>query len=150
MQLCIIKRWQMTLNQQTTHLRIVLVDDFQILVERLKKMLNPISNLTVIGEAYSIGSAVSQVELMRPDVVIMDIQLGGSEPKNGIALINILRRTYPNLTIIVFTNFADTRYHQLCLINGADYFFDKASGADLIPDALDEVSRLKQNSVLND
>jgi DNA-binding NarL/FixJ family response regulator len=144
MQLCIINRWQMTINQQTTHLRIVIVDDFQILVERLKKMLNPISNLTVIGEAYSIGSAVSQVELLRPDVVIMDIQLGGSEPKNGIALINILRRTYPNLTIIVFTNFADTRYHQLCLNNGANYFFDKASGADAIPDALDEVSRLKK------
>jgi two-component system, NarL family, response regulator DevR len=142
--LCIIKRSQMTINQKTMPLKIVLVDDFQILVERLKKMLNPISNLTVIGEAYSIGGAVSQIELLRPDVVIMDIQLGGSEPKNGIALINILRRTYPNLTIIVFTNFADTRYHQLCLMNGADYFFDKACDADAIPEALEEVSKAKR------
>lgn len=134
----------MTINQQTTQLKIVLVDDFQILVDRLKKMLNPISNLAVIGEANSIGGAVSQIELMQPDVVIMDIQLGGSEPKNGIALINILRRTYPNLTIIVFTNFADTRYHQLCLMNGADYFFDKACDADAIPEALDEVLKAKK------
>lgn len=144
MHLCIIKRSQMTIVQQSAQLKIVLVDDFQILVERLKKMLNPISNLNVIGEAYSIGGAVSMIELMRPDVVIMDIQLGGSEPKNGIALISILRRTYPNLTIIVFTNFADTRYHQLCLVNGANYFFDKAYGADAIPEALDEVSKAKK------
>ncbi|HEY0653591.1 MAG TPA: response regulator transcription factor [Chryseosolibacter sp.] len=134
----------MTFNPNETQLKIVLADDFQILVERLKKMLNPISHLTVIGEAYSMSSAVSQVEQMRPDVVIMDIQLGGTEPKNGIALINIFKRTYPNLTIIVFTNFADTRYHQLCLMNGADYFFDKAAGADAITDALDEVSRTKK------
>jgi DNA-binding NarL/FixJ family response regulator len=142
--LCVVDFKQMTIPSQIAQLKIVLVDDFQILVERLKKILNPISHLAVIGEAYSIGSAVSQVECTRPDVVIMDIQLGGSEPKNGIALISILKRTYPNLTIIVFTNFADTRYHQLCLINGADYFFDKASGADAIPEALHEVSRSKK------
>ena len=131
----------MIVDRQNTQLKIIIVDDFQILVERLKKMLNPISHLNVIGEAYSISGAVSQLELRRPDVVIMEIQLGGSEPKNGIALISILRRTYPNLTIIVFTNFADTRYHQLCMMNGADYFFDKASGAESIPEALDEVCR---------
>lgn len=134
----------MTIKEQSKPLRIIIVDDFQILVERLKKILNPISNLDVIGEAYSIGGAVSQVELMRPDVVIMDIQLGGSEPKNGIALINILKRTYPNLTIIVFTNFADMRYQQLCVMNGADYFFDKGSDADAIPEALYEVARSKK------
>lgn len=142
--LCLVDLMQMTAPSQITQLRIVIVDDFQILVERLKRLLNPISHLTVIGEAYSIGSAMSQVESVRPDVVIMDIQLGGSEPKNGIALISILKRTYPNLTIIVFTNFSDTRYHQLCVMNGADYFFDKASGADAIPEALQEVSKSKK------
>jgi DNA-binding NarL/FixJ family response regulator len=134
----------MQCNEVSTPLKIVLADDFKIVVDRLKKVLTPIPNVCVVGEASSIGGALSQVESARPDVVIMDIQLGASELKNGLALINIFKRTYPNLTIVVFTNFADTRYHQLCMMNGADYFFDKACGADLIPDALEEVFREKR------
>lgn len=134
----------MSIKREATQINIVIVDDFLVVVERLRKMLVAIPNLNIVGEASSVGGAIGQVETLRPDVVIMDIQLGGSEPKTGIALINILRRTYPNLTIVVFTNFADTRYRQLCVINGADYFFDKASGADLIPEALEEVLRGKK------
>jgi two-component system response regulator DevR len=134
----------MSIKGDTIQINIVIVDDFRVVVERLRKMLVAIPNLNVVGEAASIAGAIGQVEALRPDVVIMDIQLGGSEPRTGIALINILKRTYPNLTIVVFTNFADTRYHQLCVMNGADYFFDKASGADAIPEALEEVARGKK------
>ena len=134
----------MGIKAETTPINIVLVDDFRVVVERLKMMLQAIPGLNVVGEASSIGSAIAQVEALKPDAVIMDIQLGGSEPRTGIALINLLKRTYPNLTIVVFTNFADTRYHQLCVMNGADYFFDKACGADAIPEVLEEVSRGKK------
>jgi two-component system, NarL family, response regulator DevR len=134
----------MSIESAATQLNVILVDEFVIVIERLRKMLVAIPDLKIVGEASSIGSAITQVEAMRPDVVIMDIQLGGSEPKTGIALINLLKRTYPNLTIVVFTNFADTRYHQLCVMNGADHFFDKACGADAIPEALEKVSRGKK------
>jgi DNA-binding NarL/FixJ family response regulator len=134
----------MSIRTATTQINIVIVDDFRVVSERLRKMLVVIPNVNIVGEATSIGGAITQVEALRPDVVIMDIQLGGSEPKTGIALINVLKRTYPNLTIVVFTNFADTRYHHLCMMNGADYFFDKACGADAIPEALEEVSRGKK------
>lgn len=134
----------MSINTTASPLNIILVDEFRAVVERLRKMLLAIPDLNIVGEASSIGSAIAQVEATRPDVVIMDIQLGGSDPKTGIALINLLKRTYPNLTIVVFTNFADTRYHQLCVMNGADHFFDKACGADAIPEVLDQVSRGKK------
>lgn len=134
----------MSIQPELTQVNIVIVDEFRVVVERLKKMLVSIPYLNVVGEAASVGSAIGMVEAIRPHVVIMDIQLGGSEPKTGIALINVLKRTYPNLTIVVFTNFADSRYRQLCVMNGADYFFDKACGADAIPDALEELSRGKK------
>src|SRR5690349_1739181 len=123
----------------TAPINIVLVDEFRVVIERLKNMLLAIPDFTIVGEASSVGSTIARVEAMRPDAVIMDINRGGSEPKTGIALINLLKRTYPNLTIVVFTNFADSRYRQLCVMNGADYFFDKAAGADAIPEALEQV-----------
>jgi DNA-binding NarL/FixJ family response regulator len=134
----------MSTSGETAQISIVIIDDFHGVVERLRKMLVAVPDLHVVGEANSVGSAIMQVEASRPDVIIMDIQLGVSEPKTGIALINVFKRTYPNLTIVVFTNFADTRYHQLCVMNGATYFFDKAAGADAIPLALEEVARARK------
>jgi DNA-binding NarL/FixJ family response regulator len=138
----------MNAEHKPTGLKIIIADDFQIVVNRLKLVLQPIVNIiTITAEANSVGSTAVLTERFHPDVVIMDIQLGESDPKTGIALIRLLKQTYPNLTIIVFTNFADPRYRQLCMINGADYFFDKAYGADAIPETLEEIWR--QKNVLN-
>jgi DNA-binding NarL/FixJ family response regulator len=139
----------MRIDHKPTELKIIIADDFRIVVDRLKLVLQPIENIAIAAEANSIGSTAVLTERFRPDVVIMDIQLGESDPKTGIALINLLKQTYQNLTIIVFTNFADQRYRHLCMMNGAKYFFDKASGADGIPDALEEIARLRK-LVLND
>ena len=136
-------------HRKPTELKIIIADDFRIVVDRLKLVLQPIEYISIVAEANSVGATAVLTERFRPDVVITDIQLGGSDPKTGISLINFLKQTYPNLTIIVFTNFADQRYRQLCIINGADYFFDKACGADGISDALAEILRIKR-IVLND
>ena len=59
----------MGIKAETTPINIVLVDDFRVVVERLKMMLQAIPGLNVVGEASSIGSAIAQVEALKPDAV---------------------------------------------------------------------------------
>lgn len=131
-------------EEKSCKLQIVIADDFRILVDRFKKLLASQPDIIVVADTHSIATALLHVERLCPDVIIVDIQLEGSEPKQAIAFLNVLQRTYPNLTIIVFTNLADSRYRELCQMNGADYFFDKACGTDAISETLEEILQLKR------
>jgi DNA-binding NarL/FixJ family response regulator len=128
----------MTKEKLTTGLKVVIVDDFHIIVDRIRKMLNDDSAVFIAGDSNNVTSAFFLIDSERPDVVIMDIHLEG-EVMKGIALLNLLKKIYQGIRVIVFTNFAETRYRDLSMANGADYFFDKATDADQIGPALQEI-----------
>ena len=113
--------------------KVLLVDTSEISINRLTRLLGDLRNVEYIGSAASSSEAISIATLMKPDVVIMDIQLAG---QNGISVLQDIRKNFSTVKIIVLTNSSESHYNQLCRATGADYFFDKSTEFEKIPEVL--------------
>ncbi len=115
-------------NNDSTFLKIITVDDSRIIAERLKCILSDVENVTFLGNARSVSTALGLIHQQEPNVVILDIHLNEDVNEgNGMNLLVILRKKYPEMKIIVLTNLSELHYRISCLANGANYFFDKSN-----------------------
>ena len=81
-------------------IRIFLVDNHQVVREGLRRMLELETDLKVVGEAADAKELFAQVELLSPDVVLMDIKMPGVD---GIELTRQLKEKYPTCNVIMLT-----------------------------------------------
>ena len=81
-------------------IRIFLVDDHQVVREGLRRMLELEVDLNVVGEAADAKELLAQVEVLSPDVVLMDINMPGVD---GIELTRQLKKKYPSCDVIMLT-----------------------------------------------
>jgi DNA-binding NarL/FixJ family response regulator len=128
-------------ERKSLTLRIVTVDDSPLIAQRLRTLLNDVREVEFLGNAETIQSALEFIEEKKPHVVFLDINLAHDKPRNGIDLLNALRKTYPVMKIIMLTNLSDSRYRDMCRSFGADHFFDKSEDFDRIPEMLADIRR---------
>jgi DNA-binding NarL/FixJ family response regulator len=130
----------MTGNQTFYLFKIVTVDDSPLIVERLRQMLSEISNVSFVGNARNITTALDLIDKQKPNAVILDIYLEDDMPKaNGINLLSTLKNKYPDLKVIMLTNLSEPQYRSACVAIGADYFFDKTNEFDRIPETIKKI-----------
>lgn len=105
-------------------MKLFIVDDSDALRLELVRQLSALPFMTVVGQATSFDDAVRGVAETRPDVMTLDIQLAVG---TGIEVLGLIRHLYPEMIIIILTNYAQLQYRTRCLAAGADFFFDKSS-----------------------
>ena len=81
-------------------IRILLVDDHQVVREGLRHMLELEADMEVVGEAADAKEALTQVELLSPEVILMDIKMPGMD---GVELTRQLKEKQPSCNIIMLT-----------------------------------------------
>ncbi|MBA7506646.1 Transcriptional regulatory protein DegU [subsurface metagenome] len=81
-------------------IRILLVDDHQVVREGLRRMLELEADMEVVGEAADAKEVLSQVELLSPEVILMDIKMPGID---GIELTRQLKEKQPACDVIMLT-----------------------------------------------
>jgi DNA-binding NarL/FixJ family response regulator len=81
-------------------IRILLVDDHQVVREGLRRMLELEADMEVVGEANDAKEALTQAELFSPEVILMDIKMPGV---GGIELTRQLKEKLPSCNIIMLT-----------------------------------------------
>ncbi len=81
-------------------IRILLVDDHQVVREGLRRMLAQEEDMEVVGQAADIKEALSQVEMLSPNIVLMDIKMPGVD---GIELTRQIKQKYPSCNVIMLT-----------------------------------------------
>ncbi|MCZ6891885.1 MAG: response regulator transcription factor [Chloroflexi bacterium] len=81
-------------------LRIMIVEDHQIVREGLRRMLELEPSMSVVAEAGNAAEAVEQLRATKPDIILMDIQLPGMD---GIQLTRRLLEEDPNAHILILT-----------------------------------------------
>lgn len=114
-------------------MRIYIVEDSAIVRGRIIEMLFAIEGVEIIGISGEPGEATQQILEQHPDVVILDLRLYGG---NGIDVLEKVKEKSPATIVIVVTNYAYPQYRDRCLELGADYFFDKSTEFDKIPEAI--------------
>jgi len=88
--------------------RILVIDDHPIVRQGIRTAFAEIDRIEIIGEADNSEDTQSSVELLKPDLVMLDIRLKGS--RSGIEVATKLRESYPELKIVVLTNHAQEPY----------------------------------------
>jgi two-component system, NarL family, response regulator NreC len=117
---------------------ILLADDHEIFRQGLNMLLGTRSDYKVVGEASDGNETINKVQLLHPDLVIVDMVMPGM---NGLEIIKQLISQFPEIRIIVLSLHDDENYVVNALRNGASgYVLKESSTADLIH-AIDVVMR---------
>ena len=95
---------------------IVLADDHHIVRQGLRRLLEMESDLTVVGEAGNGIDAVHIVEELRPDILIVDMEMPGL---HGLVVTQLVRQRVPHTQVVVLSMHADEGYVLEALRHGA-------------------------------
>ena len=104
-------------------MKLFIADDSSVVRERLKAMLSNLEEIEAIGQAQDVGEAINFIEELKPDAVILDIQMPGG---SGIEVLKHIKKEQPATVVIILTNYPYSQYRQQCIDAGADFFFDKS------------------------
>jgi DNA-binding NarL/FixJ family response regulator len=119
-------------------IRLLLVDDQQLICQGLKAMLSLESDLEVIGVAHNGKAALEQVEALQPDVVLMDLKMPVMDGREATRLIC---QSFPNTSVLVLTTFDDDGYIVDAMRAGAKGYLLK----DMPSEELAQAIRLVQS-----
>jgi DNA-binding NarL/FixJ family response regulator len=109
--------------------RVLLVDDHPIVREGLTEMVNHEEDLTVCGTAEEMNQALDQIEKLKPDLVVLDISLKGS---NGIEVLKNIKVRYPKMLVLVLSMHDETLYALRALRAGASGYIMKQEPAERV------------------
>lgn len=110
-------------------IRVLLVDDHQVVRRGLRTFLEIQDDIEVVGEAADGAQGVACAEELRPDVVLMDVKMPGTD---GIDALRQLRELHNPARVLVVTSFTEQRTVVPALRAGAAGYVYK----DVDPDAL--------------
>ena len=118
-------------------IRVLIADDQKIVRDGLSMIMNLLEGITVIGTAVDGADAVRQARELRPDVVVMDLNM---PVMNGAEATQVLAQDMPEVKVLVLTTYADDQWVFAALRAGARGFLTKDADADEIRQALVRVA----------
>ena len=111
-------------------LRVMLVDDHEVVRSGIKSMLQATEDISVVAEAGSVRDAISQAAAVRPDVVVMDVRLADG---SGIEATREIRAARPQTQVLMLTSFADDEALFASIMAGAaGYVLKQIRGGELV------------------
>src|ERR1700674_4406476 len=112
-----------------TRLRIMLVDDHEVVRDGVKSLINANDDLTVVAEAGPVKDAVEQALRTKPDVVVMDVRLADG---SGIEATREIRAKLEKTQVLMLTSFADDEALFASIMAGAaGYVLKQIRGGEL-------------------
>ena len=119
-------------------MKVLIVDDSEILRDRLIAMLSEIIEPENVSQAKDVPEAINSFQKLHPDVVILDIRMPRG---SGIDVLKEIKKSSRPPVVIVFTNYPYPQYRRKCIAAGADFFFDKSNEFDKATEVLKQLSR---------
>lgn len=112
---------------------VFIVDDSEQIRERLITLLTESARIHIAGQAGRGRQALEAIGRLKPDTVILDIRLPDF---SGIELLKIIKGRYPDIKVIMLTNFDYSQYRRQCRRLGADSFLNKTMEFEKIVDTV--------------
>lgn len=113
--------------------RIYIVDDSASIRARIAERLAPLEGIRIVGESATAPQAVVDILALRPDSVLLDLELDRS---NGMQVLQAIRPQLPEIAFVVLTNHAEPQWRRACERAGAAYFLDKTTEFERVPEVI--------------
>ncbi len=105
-------------------MRLLIVDDDMLVCQSLKVLLSREKDMTVVATAYNGLEAIECCHRETPDVVLMDIQM---PEMDGIQAAREIKRSWPEVRIMMLTTFQDEKNIRLAILAGAEGYLIKST-----------------------
>jgi two-component system, NarL family, nitrate/nitrite response regulator NarL len=125
-------------DTQTPPIRIVLVDDHRIIRDGLREFIESRPGMIVVGDAGERDSALAVVAREQPDVVVLDLDLGGV---SGLDLLPEVLGAAPAASVIILTGMRDAERRDRAMELGAKGVVLKENGVAELLNAIEKVHR---------
>jgi DNA-binding NarL/FixJ family response regulator len=110
-------------------IRILIVDDQQMIREGLRRMLELDKDIHIVGEAQSGDECLSLVDKVEPDIILMDVRMPGI---NGIETTRILKEKKCSASVIILTVYEDKYLSQAAEAGAVGYLLKDINRQDLL------------------
>lgn len=107
--------------------KIIIADDHQIIIDGLKALLQQEEQFQIIAEVSNGKALIDNGIALQPDLILMDI---GMPIMNGIKAAKEIKKSHPDIKILVLTTYADHKNIKEMLRIGVDGYILKDSGKD--------------------
>lgn len=116
-----------------SHIKVLLVDDHPLVIAGVRQMLETASDIKVAAHAASAEEAMLQLAGGGIDVALIDISL---PDENGIALLQRIKRTSPQVAVVMLSAYSEDAYAIRALRGGAHGYVSKGASLDVLLDAV--------------
>jgi two-component system, NarL family, nitrate/nitrite response regulator NarL len=103
-------------------MKVLLADDSELILERLKEMLSSYKMIDIVGSLKNGTDTLDALRTLKPDLAIVDIKMPGL---SGLEVLQRIRKEDKTIKIIILTFYSSDYYRNIALKSGADYFFNK-------------------------
>jgi DNA-binding NarL/FixJ family response regulator len=120
---------------RTDVIRVLLVDDVESVRQTLRSILATYPNFEVVGEACNGEEALESVQILKPSVVVMDINM----PRlDGIKATTLIKRVYPHIVVVGLSVYANDDTRKAMTAAGATTVISKEAAVEQLRDEIIE------------
>ncbi|HDO27799.1 MAG TPA: response regulator transcription factor [Bacteroidetes bacterium] len=111
-------------------IRLIITDDHPIVRDGIKRILATEKGIKIVAYVKDGTELMQKLEKVETDVILMDINMPGM---NGIEATQLVRKKYPNIKVLCFSQYDEKRFVKLVLKRGANgYLLKNAAATELI------------------
>ena len=122
-------------SARTDVIRVLLVDDVESVRQTLRDILATYPNFEIVGEACNGEEALESVQLLKPSVVVMDINM----PRlDGIKATTLIKRVYPHIVVVGLSVYANDDTRKAMTAAGATTVISKEAAVEQLRDEIIE------------
>jgi DNA-binding NarL/FixJ family response regulator len=122
-------------------IRILVVDDHEVVRAGLQTVLQDADDLDVVGEAATADEAVARARALRPGLVLMDVRLGEGGNAGGIEACRAIRSELPETKVLMFSSYGEREAVVASILAGAAGYVTKNVARAQLLEALRAVAR---------
>ncbi len=120
-----------------SRVRVMLVDDHEVVREGLRALLSRHKEMMFVGEAATMKEAIDVAARAKPDVIVMDVRLPDG---SGVEACRTIRESQPETKVIMLTSYADDEALFASIVAGAAGYLLKQTRGQAVIDAITAVA----------
>jgi DNA-binding NarL/FixJ family response regulator len=114
-------------------MKVLIADDHKLMVEGIRRALEPADDIEIVGEASSGSQVLPLVRRLSPDVLLLDMRMPHMD---GLACLDLVRKNCPKVKVIVLSVFSDPEHIQAAFNHGASGYIVKSVNPLDLPSAI--------------